>query len=619
MTKAIYCLKRIHRLYLFFFLGMFGMPVGAMADYDEYVLTEGYYSETVDLGAAAKLEFGPNAVVADWIDIKHTFEGEVGDFCDYLGLTNYQDNAYCLCDGEKWWGYDRHYFIERHNGDVPSGWLVHDHIDNHTLDLGSWYDLSMRILVKLTNPVPDIKANGLDGFVELYQGDSLDISISLEAGSAGGDLGEIWITAIRLSDFGLWWYLPPNWIKSFTSIPSYQGLIPDIEQVSIIDSSIPYYVIDTYLFYFILDLKMDGILNTNYLDYVLVNINEETGPWIDFTHVPEYGSFDDLRGIVGNVVPTDYRVAVYIMVEGLWWTKPTFAHPLTVIEPDGTWTCDITTGGYDQFATEIAAFLLPEGIDPPICAGSVQFPDVPEAVALKHIERGPETRILSFAGYDWTVKRSDFPIGPGPNYFSDSKEDVWVDNDGLHLTISKQSGKWYCSEVIINESFGYGTYIFQTNGRVDIIDPMMVLGLFTWDTEAPASYFREIDIEFSRWGDPLEYTNSQYVVQPWYLTGHLHRFRVDLDEEEKSLTHYIVWQPGTVEFRSYYGNYIDQTAPLSALSQKWTHTSGYVPEPGKENVRFNYWLYEGAAPHSGLGDELVVTGFKWQEEPPDWE
>jgi hypothetical protein len=39
--------------------------------------------------------------------------------------------------------------MERHDHAVPSGWLVHDNINNHFLDLGSWYGLRMRVLARL--------------------------------------------------------------------------------------------------------------------------------------------------------------------------------------------------------------------------------------------------------------------------------------------------------------------------------------------------------------------------------------------------------------------------------------------------------------------------------------
>lgn len=67
-------------------------------------------------------------------------------------------------------------------------------------------------------------------------------------------------------------------------------------------------------------------------------------PVIEFTYAPPYGSFQNLEGQVWHVKPSDYKVAVYIYVAG-WWTKPYWDRPLTTIQSDGSWICDITTGG----------------------------------------------------------------------------------------------------------------------------------------------------------------------------------------------------------------------------------------------------------------------------------
>lgn len=343
---------------------------------------------------------------------------------------------------------------------------------------------------------------------------------------------------------------------------------------------------------------------------------------INFTHVPEYPNpgNENLEGNVTGVNPDDYFVAVYIRVEDVWWTKPSYASPKTPMNADGTWTCDITTGGNDRYATEVAAYLLPEGVEPPICKPGCKLPEIPETVAFCH-KSIKEPRTLSFAGYDWKVKRRDFPAGPGPNYFSDREEDVWVDEQGLHLTISERNDNWYGTEVILDTSFGYGSYIFQTHGRVDIIDPMMVLGLFTWDIEACEEHYRELDIEFTRWGNAGEYTNAQYVVHPCSQCpgcgDRCTRFRVDLTDEESDLTHYLVWQHDTVEFRTYYGKH-SNSPPASALIHKWTYAGEDVPEPGHENVRFNFWLNQGNAPASGQGDEVVMSNFAWQKEKIEW-
>lgn len=59
-----------------------------------------------------------------------------------------------------------------------------------------------------------------------------------------------------------------------------------------------------------------------------------------------------------------------------------------------------------------------------------------------------EHRSLSFAGYQWDVKAG---FGnPGANLWSNSSEDVWVDQSGrLHLSLKKKpNGRWYATEVI---------------------------------------------------------------------------------------------------------------------------------------------------------------------------
>lgn len=97
-------------------------------------------------------------------------------------------------------------------------------------------------------------------------------------------------------------------------------------------------------------------------------------PFIELTYVPPYGSFDDLRGRVLHVSPADHRVVVYIRVGGGWWIKPYLNAPKTLIRPDGTWTTDITTGGVDQDANAIAAFLIPATYDPPLSTGQGTLP-----------------------------------------------------------------------------------------------------------------------------------------------------------------------------------------------------------------------------------------------------
>src|SRR4030042_243190 len=178
-------------------------------------------------------------------------------------------------------------------------------------------------------------------------------------------------------------------------------------------------------------------------------------PATELTYVPPYGGAGSLRGRVSGVNPSDYAVAVYINVPPYgWWTKPSFAAPLTTIQSDGTWTCQIVTGGQDSYATEVAAFLVPDTYNPPVGDGQSCLPSALYAYPYVQTAR---YQTIDFANCDWRIKVAHDVVGPGPNYFSDSGQNVWVDTNGrLHLKVMQQAGQWLCSEGIAHRSLGSG-------------------------------------------------------------------------------------------------------------------------------------------------------------------
>jgi hypothetical protein len=97
-------------------------------------------------------------------------------------------------------------------------------------------------------------------------------------------------------------------------------------------------------------------------------------PQIGFSSVPPIGSFADLTGFILHVLPADHKVVVYIRVNSLWWVKPTAAQPLTAIGADGSWVADITTGGIDETATQIVAFLVTNSHQPVPALGTTSVP-----------------------------------------------------------------------------------------------------------------------------------------------------------------------------------------------------------------------------------------------------
>jgi hypothetical protein len=109
-------------------------------------------------------------------------------------------------------------------------------------------------------------------------------------------------------------------------------------------------------------------------------------PIIEFTRIPSYRSFDNLVGRARGMDPQSCYVAVYIFVEGLgWWTKPYFAVPRTPIRSDATWTCDVTTGGIDEYATRYAAFVLADTVSPPILGGNTSLPALLDSIAIASV------------------------------------------------------------------------------------------------------------------------------------------------------------------------------------------------------------------------------------------
>jgi hypothetical protein len=204
-----------------------------------------------------------------------------------------------------------------------------------------------------------------------------------------------------------------------------------------------------------------------------------------------------------------------------------------------------------------------------------------------------EQRRIEFAGRTWIVKSTGgVPFGPGPNSWSDASDNVWVDALGqLHLRITQRDGRWQCAEVFTQSYVGYGSYRFEVEGAIDALPPEVVFAGFFYSDQGD-----EADIEFSRWGDPQRASNAQFVVQP----DAVHPLEMQLTKPTS--THEIRWQPGRIDFTSWDGEC--RVAPAPAAS--WSYT-GDVPSPDLERMRFNLWLFQGAAPQREV--EVVVRAF----------
>lgn len=319
-------------------------------------------------------------------------------------------------------------------------------------------------------------------------------------------------------------------------------------------------------------------------------------PSIEFTSVPPWGDTLGLplQGIVRNADSSSFQVATYLYAEFAngWWVKPLASQPRTNFRHDGSWSTNVNTGLNDKYATRFLSLVVRRDSTVPLCMSGCPVLDtallrLPYAIVC----RPPGSKRILFAGFTWVVKKADSTrgtVGPDSNYFTDRPEDVFADNAGLHLSITRIGTKWFCTEVIADTVLGYGTYRFEIASRVDNIDSNAVLGLFTWDDCAPFSRtnpnsaYREIDMEFSRWGTGSNPYNAQYVVQPDTLNRH--RFRVP---DSLYSVHSFRWDSASVLFTSAYGISGSET-------HSWEYsTHAVIPRKGAENPRINFWLLKG--------------------------
>jgi hypothetical protein len=330
-------------------------------------------------------------------------------------------------------------------------------------------------------------------------------------------------------------------------------------------------------------------------------------PSITFTNLPAFGTQGNLGGGVLNANTTTNCVVVFIYVAGDWYSQPSCASQLTPIQVDGSWTANITNP--DASATEIAAFLVPTNYAAPCVNGTPGLEIPQEAEAVVYANRvNPNARQFNFSDYAWWVKTSAGGLtGPGPNHFSDSTNNVWLDAQGLlHLQITHTNNEWQCVEIISDRSFGYGQYRFTVSAPVNGLDPNAVLGLFTWSNDT-AYNDREIDIELSRWDYAFGSNDVEdYAVAP-YAAGQV--LRLPLPAGVTNSTHSFIWQSNNIAFQSLNGNFASPPA-LTNILKSWSCALG-TPPAGGEQVHINLWLDKGNPPVSNQPVEVIISQFEF--------
>ncbi|MEO5969594.1 MAG: hypothetical protein ABIQ95_06675, partial [Bdellovibrionia bacterium] len=151
------------------------------------------------------------------------------------------------------------------------------------------------------------------------------------------------------------------------------------------------------------------------------------------------------------------------------------------------------------------------------------------------LPNGPmEISSIAFSNRNWLVKGGF--RSPGPNYWSNSTDSVYIDGNGsLVLKVKKSGNIWHSAEVGLAESLGYGIYETQIERPLTYSDPNLMAFSFIYADDA-----REFDmVHFLNSKDAVE-KYSQFAVQPSELPGNMHRFQSRTGSTD-SMTYRLNW------------------------------------------------------------------------------
>ncbi len=216
----------------------------------------------------------------------------------------------------------------------------------------------------------------------------------------------------------------------------------------------------------------------------------------------------------------------------------------------------------------------------------------------------PTATYITWKGLTWLVKEGS-GLGPGPNNWR--RENAWVDGAGyLHLRVDRTGDTWYCGGVATTRRLGFGTYQWHVEGRLDLLDPNVVSGLFGY---AGPDGTKEIDVEYARWGIPNN-DNAQFVVYPDSGSGYSkHRFNISLSGS--ATTSRYVWSDTKVSFWTM-GGYQPFGATRNVLGS-WVFEPSNPPVQIPQTampVVMNLWLLGGNPPADGQPYEIVIRDFR---------
>jgi hypothetical protein len=122
-------------------------------------LSAGAYGSTGDLSAAVRAEFGEEARLVDWTDLKRWWADGPRTAARDIGPLTGTTLGWVQRNGQCTFEKQRCYFVDRFDGVKPDYYMVHDEIGGMTFALGSWHGSQMPLLAAL--PPAEIRVEKL--------------------------------------------------------------------------------------------------------------------------------------------------------------------------------------------------------------------------------------------------------------------------------------------------------------------------------------------------------------------------------------------------------------------------------------------------------------------------
>jgi hypothetical protein len=240
------------------------------------------------------------------------------------------------------------------------------------------------------------------------------------------------------------------------------------------------------------------------------------------------------------------------------------------------------------------------------CGGSCGTCDI--ALGCSPAGQCIERTDLDWAGIHWSIRGGTG--NPGPNTWD--RRNVWVDTAGnLHLQLVQRDGIWTGAELWSSTSFGFGRFQWWVEGRIDLFDVNVVLGLFTYPTpQVGPDRTNEIDVEVARWGNPND-RPLNFTVWPAATGISPNSLSSPMSLNGTYTTHRFDWASDHIAFASLHGFRDDDLNPIATWNFMPADPVHLVPQQPVP-LHLNLWLFQGHPPSDGSEVEIIVHAFSYQ-------